>query len=78
MPLSFRSSNGLKRAGVRDFARLQDILMLEKGLKLVRNIGVKSEAEILRCFFNACYEHLADSEKALYWQELLNGGEKNG
>lgn len=71
MPLSFRSSNGLKRAGIRDFTRLQDILELEKGLKLVRNIGVKSEAEILRGFFNACYERLTDSEKALYWQEML-------
>ncbi len=77
MPLSCRSSNGLKRAGACDFGKLYDILKLEPGLKAVRNIGAKSEAEILRCFFNACYERLTETEKALCWQELLNGrGEK--
>ncbi len=77
MPLSCRSSNGLKRAGACDFGKLYDILKLDPGLKAVRNIGAKSEAEILRCFFNACYERLTETEKSLCWQELLNGRGEN-
>ena len=76
MPLMTRSSNSLKRAGAHDFGRVNDIMELEAGLKAVRNLGVVSEQDILHCFFNACYERLDDTEKALYWQQMLDRSEK--
>ena len=35
-----------------------------------------SEQDILHCFFNACYERLDDTEKALYWQQMLDRSEE--
>ena len=68
LSLSVRSSNGLMRAGARSFGKLWT-LMSEDGLRSVRNLGLKSEREILRCFFLACYARLTPAERARFWQE---------
>ena len=72
MNLSVRSSNALMRANAGTFGRVREIMMMEDGLKKIRNLGIKSEREILRCFFSSCYEHLSPVEKAVFWQEVLD------
>ena len=72
MLLSVRSSNGLKRAGALSFGRLWDILNMENGLRTVRNLGQKSEKEIMQTFFTACYALLTPGEKAVFWQMILD------
>ena len=37
----------------------------------------KSEAEIKRCFYDACYLCLSPNEQAAYWQEIINGMEQS-
>jgi hypothetical protein len=70
--LSVRSSNGLMRANAGTFGRLWDLMNRENGLRAVRNLGAKSEAEIKHCFFDACYLFLTPSEQAIYWQRIIN------
>lgn len=72
LALSVRSSNGLMRANVRTFGRLWEMFAGESGLRSIRNLGVKSEAEIKRGFFNACYFLLSPGEQASYWQIIIN------
>ena len=72
MSLTVRSSNGLMRAGAGTFGKLWDLMSRENGLRGVRNLGLKSEQEITRCFFSACYAMLAPGEQALFWQTILN------
>ena len=72
--LTVRSSNGLKRAGILNFAQLKDLLSVEGGLLNVRNIGQKSVKEIKQVFFEECYLRLLPYEKAQYWQEVLDVG----
>ena len=73
LSLSVRSSNGLMRAGAGTFGRLWELMNRENGLRVVRNLGAKSEAEITRCFFDACYQLLTPGEQAIYWQRVLDG-----
>ncbi len=49
--LTVRSSNGLMRAGAKTFGALHELLLRENGLRSVRNLGQKSEQEILHSFF---------------------------
>lgn len=72
MNLSVRSSNALMRANAKTFGRVREIIMMEDGLKKIRNLGMKSEREILRSFFTACYEHLSPTEQAVFWQKLID------
>ncbi len=72
--LSVRSSNALMRANARSFGRLFEILQMEDGLRKIRNLGIKSEREIIRCFLSACYYRLTRAEQALFWQRVLDGG----
>ena len=72
MTLSFRASNALMRAGVYSFERLFD-LMQGRGLRSIRNLGAKTEREIIQQFFNGCYLKLSSTEQARYWQDLLDG-----
>ena len=44
----------------------------EDGLKKIRNLGAKSESEIIRSFFTACYCQLKPSEQAVFWQKVLD------
>ena len=73
LALSVRSSNGLMRANAGTFGRLWEVLSQENGLRAVRNLGAKSEAEISVAFCAACYNNLSPSEKATFWQEAING-----
>ena len=71
MNLSVRSSNALMRANVRSFGRLFEVLQMEDGLKKIRNLGIKSEKEIIRSFFTTCYYRLTQTEQAFFWQRTL-------
>ena len=71
MNLSVRASNALMRANARTFGRVMGILLTEDGLKKIRNLGVKSEKEIVRSFFTSCYYHLRPDEQAVFWQKVL-------
>ena len=65
MALSVRSSNGLMRANAGTFGRLWDLMTRETGLRSVRNLGAKSEAEIKKCFFDACYHRILHNQDEL-------------
>ena len=60
------------RAGASSFGKLWELMNRENGLRAVRNLGVKSETEITRCFFAACYLHLSPGEQAVFWQRVLD------
>ncbi|MCR5138139.1 MAG: hypothetical protein K6C12_13815 [Oscillospiraceae bacterium] len=72
MNLSVRSSNALMRANARTFGRVKEIMEIEDGLKKIRNLGTKSEKEIVRSFFSSCYYHLTPVEQAVFWQKLID------
>lgn len=72
MNLSVRSSNGLMRAGASTFGKLRDLMDSEHGLRGVRNLGSKSEKEINIAFISACYQQLNSTEKAAFWQKVLD------
>ena len=72
MSLSVRSSNALMRANAKTFGRVKEIIMVEDGLKRIRNLGVKSEKEIVRNFFSACYYQLSPTEQAVFWQRVID------
>ena len=74
--LSVRSSNGLMRANADTFGRLHDLMAQEGGLRSVRNLGAKSEAEIRRCFFDACFLSLTPGEQAVYCQSIIDGNQE--
>ena len=71
MNLSVRSTNALMRANAGTFGRVMDILMTGNGLKKIRNLGAKSEREIIRSFFTACYYKLNPAEQAVFWQKVI-------
>ncbi len=71
MALSVRASNGLMRAGTSSFGKLFT-LMQDKGLRSVRNLGIKSEREIVKNYFIACYSKLTPAEQAYYWQDFIS------
>ncbi len=72
MNLSVRSSNALMRANARTFGQVMDILLSEDGLKKIRNLGLKSEREIIRSFFSACYYKLSPTEQVIFWQKVVD------
>ena len=72
MALTVRSSNSLMRAGAGTFGTLWELLQRENGLRSVRNLGQKSEQEVLHSFFNACYALLRPGEQAAFWQGVLD------
>ena len=72
MNLSVRSSNALMRADAKTFGRVMEIMQTEDGFRRIRNLGVKSEREIIRNFFCACYANLSPTEQAVYWQKVLD------
>ena len=74
LALSVRSSNGLMRAGASSFGKLWTLIK-ENGLRSVRNLGMKSEREIVQCFFLACYARLSPAEQGRFWQDVLTNRE---
>ena len=59
MNLSVRPSNPLMRANARTFERVKEIMQTENGYKMIQNLGIKNEKEIIRSFFCACYANLS-------------------
>lgn len=74
--LSVRSSNGLMRAGIQNFGKLNQLIETEKGISAVRNLGAKSVKEIKDMFIMECYARLLPYEKAVFWQEVLELNEE--
>ena len=72
MNLSVRSSNALMRSNAKTFGRVMEILLMEDGLKKIRNLGIKSEREIIRSFFTSCYYRLRPGEQTAFWQKVIN------
>ena len=72
MNLSVRSSNALMRANAKTFERVMEIMQMENGFKMIRNLGIKSEKEIIRSFFSSCYANLTPGEQAVFWQKVLD------
>ncbi len=72
MNLSVRSSNALMRANARTFERVMEIMHMEDGFKKIRNLGIKSEKEIIRNFFYACYANLSQGEQVAFWQKVID------
>ena len=72
MSLSVRASNGLMRAGIDTFEKLDTLIKSPGGVGAVRNLGVKSAKEIQEAFFVECYCKLLPYEKAVYWQSVLD------
>ena len=71
MNLSVRSGNGLMRAGINTFGKLDAVLRGEE-LANIRNIGAKSVQEIRDAFLAECYDRLLPYEKAEFWQAVLD------
>ena len=71
MSLSVRASNGLMRAGAKTLGKVAELVALPNGLKSIRNLGTKSEKEILRSFVELCYEKLNYREKLEFWQRAI-------
>ena len=71
MNLSVRSSNALKRCGAMTAGKIAE-LMARDGLKTVRNLGVKSEKEIIRSFFTLCYGNMTARERLHFWQNVVD------
>ena len=40
-------------------------------MKKVRNLGIKSEREIVRSFFSACYYRMTQREQERFWQKVI-------
>lgn len=79
MNLSVRASNGLMRAGAKTLGKVAELVALPSGLRSIRNLGTKSEKEILRSFVELCYEKLNFREKLEFWQKAIeqSGNVKN-
>lgn len=73
--LSVRASNGLMRADINTFEKL-DSLIKSAGIGAIRNLGVKSAKEIQDTFFVDCYCKLLPYEKAEYWQSVLDANKE--
>lgn len=69
--LSVRAFNGLKRRGVSTIRDLVDII--ENGeLICVRNLGRLSVSQIKTIVLDYCYNQLADGEKIVFFQKLID------
>lgn len=73
LALTVRSSNGLMRAGITNYAKLNN-LIFGNGLLSIRNLGIKSQKEIRDAFLCDCYSRLLPYEKAEFWQSTINDG----
>ena len=72
LSLSVRASNCLMRSGASTFGALHRLINSEIGLRSIRNLGLKSESEIIHCLFVACYYLLTAGEKAQFWQRIID------
>lgn len=71
LALTVRSSNGLMRAGITNYAKLNNLLC-ESNVTSIRNLGAKSQKEIREVFVCDCYSRLLPYEKAEFWQNTID------
>ena len=71
MDLSVRASNGLKRCGAMTVRQLSELIMSEKGLESVRNLGKKSICEIKTKLLFHAYQELDNKEKIDFWTRFI-------
>ncbi len=70
LQLSVRSTNCLKRTGAKTVDDVCDVIMSEKGLASIRNLGRKSISEIKTTILVRAYDALSQCEKREFWDEL--------
>lgn len=73
LDLTVRSRNGLMRCGADTIGKVSRLIMSEKGLAAVRNLGRKSIAEIKTALLAKGYEQLSSSEQTEFWQQFIVG-----
>lgn len=70
--LTVRSRNGLMRAGANTIGKVSELIMSEKGIENIRNLGRKSIAEIKTSILAEGYEQLEHSERLTFWQNFID------
>lgn len=70
LDLTVRASNGLMRAGADQVSKVLDLMKGERGLMAVRNLGLKSTAEIQTVLLEECYHRMTPSERGAFWKKL--------
>jgi hypothetical protein len=70
--LSVRACNGLMRAGVNTLGKLNDAMKTERGIAGIRNLGAKSVKEMNKAFLLFTYSQLSPTERAEYWQRMID------
>ena len=70
--LSVRASNGLMRAGIDTFGKLNEMMKTDRGIAGIRNLGAKSVKEINKAFLLFTYSQLSPAERAEYWQRMID------
>lgn len=76
LTLSVRSTNGLKRSGADTVGSLIDLIMTEKGLSVIRNLGKKSISEIKTTLLVKAYDELNDRERLAFWCDFASRNPK--
>ena len=69
--LTVRSRNGLMRCGANTIGKVSDLIMSEKGISSVRNLGRKSIAEIKTALLAEGYRQLNPREQIAFWQQII-------
>lgn len=70
--LTVRSRNGLMRAGSDTIGKVSELIMSDKGLENIRNLGKKSVAEIKTALLNEGYNHLDHSARVEFWKDFID------
>lgn len=70
--LSVRASNGLMRAGIDTFGKLNEMMKTDRGIAGIRNLGAKRVKEINKAFLLFTYSQLSPAERAEYWQRMID------
>ena len=73
LDLTVRSRNGLMRCGADTIGKVSRLIMSDKGLTSVRNLGRKSIAEIKTALLVKGYEQLSPAEQSEFWQRFIVG-----
>ena len=66
-----RANNSMKRGSVFTIGEIIDIINGEDGLKRIRNLGTKTENEIKTRLLVYAYERLTDTEKKMFFYDVL-------
>lgn len=69
--LSVRARNGLMRAKTDTVGRVVELIMSDRGLSSLRNIGRKTVAEIKLCIVSAAYERMDSEKRRAFWVRFV-------